>query len=93
MRTEKKSARQIGAGTALKSLLARIGINASEGCACSSRARIMDRNGIAWCESHIEEIVAWLRDEAAKRKLPFLDIAGRILVRRAIKNARRARVG
>jgi hypothetical protein len=53
----------------------------------------MDRNGIAWCESHIEEIVAWLREEATKRKLPFLDIAGRVLVRRAIKNAKRARVG
>ena len=37
----------------------------------------------------MDEIVTWLREEATKRKLPFLDIAGRMLVRRAICNARR----
>jgi hypothetical protein len=41
-----------------------------------------------WCEAHLDEIVGWLREEATKRKLPFIDAAGRMLVRRAIKNAR-----
>jgi hypothetical protein len=37
----------------------------------------------------IDEVVAVMRAEAAARGLPFLDIAGRLLVRRAIQNARR----
>jgi hypothetical protein len=43
-----------------------------------------------WCEAHLDEIVGWLREEAEKRGLPFLDMAGRLLVRRAISLARRA---
>ena len=49
----------------------------------------MDANGCDWCEANIEEIVGWLRESAAERGLPFVDIAGRVLVRRAIHNARR----
>jgi hypothetical protein len=37
----------------------------------------------------IEEVVAVMRAEAEARGLPFLDVAGRMLVRRAISNARR----
>jgi hypothetical protein len=37
----------------------------------------------------IDEVVAVMRAEAEARGLPFLDIAGRLLVRRAIANARR----
>lgn len=49
----------------------------------------MNAKGCDWCEAHMDEIVGWLREEAAKRGLPFLDAAGRLLVRRAIRNARR----
>ena len=42
-----------------------------------------------WCEKHIDEIVGWLREEATRRKLPFVNTAGKILVRRAIKNAKK----
>ena len=49
----------------------------------------MDANGCGWCEANIEEIVGWLRESAAERGLPFVDMAGRMLVRRAIANARR----
>jgi hypothetical protein len=38
----------------------------------------------------IEEVVAVMREEAAARGLPFLDVAGRLLVKRAIANARKA---
>jgi hypothetical protein len=41
-------------------------------------------------EDHQITIVGWLREEATKRGLPFLDAAGRLLVRRAIKNARKS---
>lgn len=77
------------AGTSLKSLLGRFGITASAGCSCTKRAREMDSRGCEWCEAHLDEIVGWLREEAAKRGLPFLDAAGRVLVRRAIANARK----
>ena len=49
----------------------------------------MDAAGCEWCEAHLDEIVGWLREEARARGLPFLDAAGRLLVRRAIANARR----
>lgn len=79
-----------GPGTELKKLLASLGIKPEKNCACNARARVMDRQGCDWCEQHIDVIVGWLREEAEKRRLPFLDAAGRILVRRAIRNARRA---
>lgn len=79
-----------GAGTELKKLLSAVGITATPNCSCNARAADMDRNGIEWCEANIDTIVGWLREEAEKRGLPFLDAAGRMLVRRAIRNARRA---
>jgi hypothetical protein len=81
---------QHGPGTELKKLLSSVGITATPNCSCNARAADMDRNGIEWCESNIGTIVGWLREEAEKRGLPFLDAAGRMLVRRAIRNARRA---
>jgi hypothetical protein len=84
-------ARSQGPGTALKSLLATlIGITAAPGCSCQRHAAEMDARGCEWCEANIDTIVGWLREEAGKRSLPFLPAAGRILVRRAIKNARKA---
>lgn len=81
------------AGTALAKLLARFGINADEkGCKCKSRAARMDAAGCDWVEANIDTVVGWLREEAQKRGLPFLDAAGRLLVRRAIKNARKAAI-
>jgi hypothetical protein len=81
-----------GPGTELKKLLAKIGIVAKPNCSCNTRARIMDERGPAWCEEHLDEIVGWLREEATKRKLPFVDLAGRMLVKRAIRNAQKATI-
>jgi hypothetical protein len=41
----------------------------------------------------IDEVVKVMREEAAARGLPFVDVAGRLLVRLAIKNARKAAAG
>jgi hypothetical protein len=79
-----------GPGTELKRLLAKIGIHAAGDCPCNRHAREMDFLGCDGCEARIEEIVGWLRDEAQRRGLPWIDAAGRLLVRRAISNARRA---
>jgi len=78
-----------GPGTELKALLATIGITATPNCSCNARAALMDANGCDWCEANIDEIVGWLREAAQERGLPFLDAAGRMLVRRAIHTARR----
>jgi hypothetical protein len=80
-----------GPGTELKKLLAGwpLYITASPDCSCNARAAEMDRQGVEWCEANIDTIVGWLREQATARGLPFLDVAGRMLVRRAIANARR----
>ena len=78
-----------GAGTELKTILARFGIVSQPNCRCGQRAREMDSNGIEWCEDHLEEIVDWLEEEATRRRLPFVRLAGKVLVRRAISNAKR----
>ncbi len=78
-----------GPGTELKKLLAKVGVTASPDCSCNARAAEMDRQGVEWCEANLNTIVGWLREQATARGLPFLDLAGRLLVRRAIANARR----
>lgn len=82
-----------GAGTELKKLLKTVGITASPGCSCNKRAAIMDERGVEWCEQNVDEIVGWLREEATKRKLPFVDFAGRTLVKLAIRRAKKGSKG
>jgi hypothetical protein len=81
------------AGTHLKTLLAGwpFRIVATPDCKCTSRASYMDAKGCDWCESPegMAEILGFLREAAEERGLPFLDAAGRLLVKRAIHNARR----
>lgn len=79
-----------GAGTELKALLAKVGIKASPTCSCNTRAKIMDDNGIEWCEQNVETICDWLAEESAKRKLPFVRMAGKALIHLAIRRAKKA---
>lgn len=77
-------------GTELKAMLGKIGIVATEGCTCNMKAAIMDSWGCSLCEERLDShIVPWLREEARRRKLPFIDMAARMLVKRAIAKARR----
>ena len=78
-----------GVGTELKKLLSRIGITSTAGCSCNARASLMNENGIEWCEANIDQIVSWLREEATNRGLPFFDIAGKMIVKLAIKRAKK----
>jgi len=52
----------------------------------------MDAWGCDECSKpeRIKEVVGVMREEAKARGLPFLDAAARLLVRRAIANARKA---
>lgn len=77
-----------GPGTELKKLLSKIGIRPTADCPCNKRANQMDQEGPDWCEQNMEKILGWLREEANRRGLPFVNAAGRLLVRRAIKNSR-----
>jgi hypothetical protein len=79
------------AGSELKRLLAGwpFRITPDSGCQCNAMAASMDARGCDWCEQNTDEIVGWLRREAGRRGIPFLDAAGKILVRLAIRNARR----
>jgi hypothetical protein len=77
------------AGTELKALLKTIGIVASPTCSCNARAKVMDERGCQWVLDNEDEVVVWLRQEAQKRGLPFVDLAGRQLIRLAVKRARK----
>ena len=79
-----------GPGTELKKILARVGIVATDSCPCNARAAEMDRQGCDWVEANMATVVGWLREQATARGLPFMDVAGRALVRVAVRNARRA---
>jgi len=81
-----------GPGTELSKLLKKFGIEPTPTCACRAKAAEMDAWGCDECSKpeRIDEVVAVMRAEAQARGLPFLDAVGRMLVRRAISNARRA---
>jgi hypothetical protein len=87
-----RSALASGPGAELSKLLKRIGIWPTPTCACRAKAAQMDAWGCDECSrpERIEEIVGVMRAEAQARGLPFVDMAGRMLVRRAISNARKA---
>jgi hypothetical protein len=78
-------------GTELAKLLKRFGISPTPTCQCRAMQQQMDAWGCDECSKpkRIDEVVAVMRAEATARGLPFLDLAGRLLVRRAIQNARR----
>ena len=82
-----------GPGTELKKLLAGwpFRITASPDCSCNRVAGEMDSWGSDECDrpERIEYILAAMRENAERRGLPFLDTAGRFLIKRAIKNARK----
>ena len=80
-----------GPGTELSRLLKSFGISPTPTCACRAKQQEMDMWGPDECSKpeRIEEVVRVMREEAAARGLPFLDLAGRLLVKRAIANARR----
>ena len=78
-----------GPGTELKALLSKIGIRSSPTCSCNKRAKTMDEKGIAWCEQNVETICDWLAEESAKRKLPFVRLAGKAIIHLAIRRAKK----
>jgi hypothetical protein len=77
------------AGTELKKLLKRVGIEATPNCSCNHRAATMDNMGCQWTRDNLETVVDWLAEESNKRGLPFVRMAGKALVMAAVKLAER----
>ncbi len=82
-----------GAGTELKNLIAKFGLKPGLNCKCGQHIREMDQKGIEWCESNIDTITEWLREEAQRAKLPFTEIGAKLLIKRAINNAKKKQKG
>ena len=78
-----------GPGTELHRLLGRFGIHMQKGCGCKGRMVQMNKWGPVGCAENFETIIEWLKEEAGKRGLPFFSMPARMLVRRAIANARK----
>lgn len=77
----------VGVGTELKRLLRKAGIKPC--LSCDGRAIIMDEEGPEWCRHNIKLIVGWMREEAGKRGLPFVELGAILLVRLAIWQAKK----
>ena len=86
----RKGKRSKGVGTELTIILRRFGITSNEGgCSCKHKSKLLDTKGVKWAELNVETVVGWMKENAKKMKIPFLALPARMVVRQAIKNARR----
>ena len=74
-----------GVGTEVKKMLKLVGIEATENCSCNRHAITMNGRGPEWCRENIETIIDWMGEEAKKRKVPFVRVACKLMVQRAIR--------
>lgn len=78
-----------GPGSILTGMIKTLGISSSSTCSCRRHALEMNDKGPDWCEQNMETILSWLRDEAKKRGLPFVDMVGKAMIQRAINRSRK----
>lgn len=80
-------------GTEIKKLLSKFGIKADSGCSCNDRAKhidYMEQREPGWSEKNIDQIIDWMETEAKKRRiLVFTRTAARLLIKLAIRNAKK----
>jgi hypothetical protein len=84
-----------GPGTKLTELLSTLGFSHNPTCNCQDKSDLMDANEAAqpgWCKENINVIIQWMREESERRRMPFIDAIARLLVMRAIRNARKAAI-
>lgn len=79
-----------GPGTELKKLLHKIGFRIKPDCSCNQHAKNMNNRGPKWCAENIDTVVGWLKAEADRQRLPFLEPVAKLVVKRAIRNAEKA---
>jgi hypothetical protein len=78
-----------GPGTVLAGMIKTLGIHMSDSCSCRRHALAMNEKGNEWCSQNMDTVVGWLREEASRRGLPFVDMVGRVMVNRAIKKSKK----
>ena len=78
-----------GPGSVLSNMISSLGIRSSPDCSCKKHAILMNEKGCDWCEENIDTIIGWLKEESAKRKLPFIESVAKLIVKRAIGTSRR----
>jgi hypothetical protein len=78
-----------GPGSILTGMIKTLGISSSSTCSCRRHALEMNDQGPDWCEQNMETILSWLRDEAKKRGLPFIDMVGKAMIQRAVNRSRK----
>ena len=77
-----------GPGSILTNMLSTIGIKSTSNCACRRHAIEMNDKGADWCEENMDKILSWLKEESAKRKLPFVESVAKMMVNKAISKSR-----
>jgi hypothetical protein len=77
-----------GTGAELTKLLSWFKFMDSDQCLCKQRAILMNSWGCAKCAQEIPIILEWLRASAEQLGIIYFDIAARIIVQKAIANAR-----
>ncbi len=82
---------QVGTGIELKRILKWVIIFTKKDCNCEQHVFVMNSEGPDWCEKNIKTIVGWMKEEAQKRKLKLLfnEKLATLLVKKAIRNARK----
>jgi hypothetical protein len=78
-----------GPGTILTNMISTMGIKSTPNCSCRRHAIEMNEKGNDWCEQNLPTILGWLKEESAKRSLPYIESVASMIVKRAIKTSRR----
>jgi len=78
-----------GPGTIFSNMLSIIGIKASENCSCKRHAVEMNIRGPEWCLNNLDTILSWLKEESAKRSLPFVETIAKLMIKKAISKSQR----
>lgn len=78
-----------GPGTILTNMISSMGIKSTPNCSCRRHAIEMNDKGPDWCEENLGTILSWLKEESAKRHLPYIESVASLVVKRAIKTSRR----
>jgi hypothetical protein len=78
-----------GPGSILTGMISSLGIKSTSNCSCRRHALEMNDKGTDWCEQNMPTILSWLKEESAKRNLPFIEMVAKAMVQRAINKSRR----
>jgi hypothetical protein len=70
-------------------MISTMGIKSTPNCSCRRHAIEMNEKGNDWCEQNLPTILGWLKEESAKRSLPYIESVASMIVKRAIKTSRR----